>query len=66
MGPRRVLAHREELIFQAADKVQKVTGFRCEVEMADYRADLANTDADGGSVNDLIYKVAGEIVMDID
>ena len=35
-----VLAHREELIFQAADKIQKVTGFRCEVEMAGYRADL--------------------------
>lgn len=35
-----VLAHREELIFQAADKIQKVTGFRCEVEMGDYRADL--------------------------
>ena len=40
--PRRalVLAHREELIFQAADKIHKVTGFRCEVEMADYRADM--------------------------
>lgn len=36
-----VLAHREELIFQAADKVHRVTGFRCEVEMADYRADLS-------------------------
>ncbi len=35
-----VLAHREELIFQAADKIHKVTGFRCEVEMGDYRADL--------------------------
>lgn len=40
--PRRalVLAHREELIFQAADKIHKNTGFRCDVEMADYRADL--------------------------
>lgn len=37
-----VLAHREELIFQAADKIHRVTGFRCEVEMADYRADLEN------------------------
>ena len=36
-----VLAHREELIFQAADKVQRVTGFQCEVEMANYRADLS-------------------------
>ncbi len=35
-----VLAHREELIFQAADKVHQVTGFQCEVEMATYRADL--------------------------
>ena len=40
--PRRalVLAHREELIFQAADKIHKVTGFRCEVEMADHYADM--------------------------
>jgi len=35
-----VLAHREELIFQAADKIKRVTGFDCEVEMASYRADL--------------------------
>ena len=35
-----VLAHREELVFQAADKVNAVTGFDCQVEMANYRADL--------------------------
>ena len=35
-----VLAHREELIFQAADKIKRVTGFECQVEMASYRADL--------------------------
>ena len=35
-----VLAHREELIFQAADKVHKVTGFECAVEMANYRVDM--------------------------
>jgi superfamily II DNA or RNA helicase len=39
-GRALVLAHREELVFQAVDKIHKVTGFRCEVEMADYRADL--------------------------
>lgn len=38
--PRRalVLAHREELIFQARDKIQRVTGYQVEVEMADLRA----------------------------
>jgi len=38
-----VLAHREELIFQAVDKITKVTGFRCEVEMGDYRADMGKS-----------------------
>jgi superfamily II DNA or RNA helicase len=33
-----VLAHREELIFQAQDKIQRVTGYQVEVEMADLRA----------------------------
>ena len=39
--PRRamVLAHREELIFQARDKIQRVTGLRAEVEMGDYRVE---------------------------
>jgi superfamily II DNA or RNA helicase len=39
--PRRamVLAHREELIFQAAQKIHRVTGLQCGVEMADYRID---------------------------
>jgi len=37
-----VLAHREELIFQAADKIKRVTGFQCEVEMASYRADMGD------------------------
>jgi superfamily II DNA or RNA helicase len=38
--PRRaiVLAHREELIWQARDKIKKVTGLTCEVEMGDYQA----------------------------
>ncbi len=37
MQPRRckVLAHREELIFQARDKIQRVTGLDCDIEMAD-------------------------------
>ncbi len=40
--PRRalVLAHREELIFQARDKIQRVTGYQVEVEMADLRATM--------------------------
>ncbi len=33
-----VLAHREELIFQAADKTQRVTGHEADIEMADLRA----------------------------
>lgn len=35
--PRRVmfLAHREELIFQARDKIENLTGFKTEIEMAD-------------------------------
>ncbi len=39
--PRRalVIAHREELIFQARDKIQRVTGLNADVEMGEYRAD---------------------------
>jgi superfamily II DNA or RNA helicase len=39
--PRRalVIAHREELIFQARDKIQRVTGLRADVEMGEYRAE---------------------------
>lgn len=38
--PRRaiVLAHREELIFQARDKVRRIAGLTCEVEMGEYKA----------------------------
>ena len=45
--PRRalVLAHREELIFQARDKIQRVTGLRADVEMGDYRAEGGLFDA---------------------
>ncbi len=41
MQPKRamVLAHREELIFQARDKIGEVTGLDAQIEMADYRAD---------------------------
>jgi superfamily II DNA or RNA helicase len=39
--PRRalVIAHREELIFQARDKIQRVTGLSADVEMGQYRAE---------------------------
>jgi superfamily II DNA or RNA helicase len=39
--PRRalVVAHREELIFQARDKIERVTGLKADVEMGEYRAD---------------------------
>ncbi len=36
-----VLAHREELIFQAQKKIAAVTGLDVQVEMADYRAEMA-------------------------
>jgi len=34
-----ILAHREELIWQAAAKVEVITGSKPSIEMADYRAD---------------------------
>lgn len=41
MRPQRaiVLAHREELIWQARDKIEATTGLNCEIEMANLRAD---------------------------
>jgi len=39
MGRALVLAHREELIFQAADKIEAVTGSKPDIEMAEMRAD---------------------------
>ncbi len=40
MMPKRamVLAHRQELIWQARDKIQKVTGLTVDVEMGEYKA----------------------------
>ena len=35
-----VLAHREELIFQAQSKIRAVTGLDVQIEMADYRAEM--------------------------
>ena len=42
MQPKRamVLAHREELIFQAQRKIEQVTGLHVQVEMAAARADM--------------------------
>lgn len=34
----KVLAHREELIFQAADKITQFAGLKCDIEMADMLA----------------------------
>ena len=39
MGRALVLAHREELIVQAADKIARVTGAKPDTEMAEMRAD---------------------------
>jgi len=41
VGRALVLAHREELIFQAADKIEAVTGAKPDIEMAEMRADGA-------------------------
>lgn len=38
-GRTMILAHREELIFQARDKVRQYTGLQADVEMASLRAD---------------------------
>jgi len=35
-----VLAHREELIWQARDKIQSVTGMKADVEMGSYKATM--------------------------
>jgi len=37
-GRAMVVAHREELIWQAADKIEAVTGEKPDVEMADFKA----------------------------
>lgn len=37
-GRAMVIAHREELIWQAADKIERAAGIHCDVEMADMRA----------------------------
>jgi superfamily II DNA or RNA helicase len=42
MQPKRalILAHREELIWQARDKIEKVTGLKAEIEMGQYKASM--------------------------
>lgn len=54
MQPARalVIAHREELIFQAKSKIEHVTGLRCEIEMAAFRAQGMSTPF--GSMPDVI------------
>jgi superfamily II DNA or RNA helicase len=34
-----VLAHREELIWQARDKIRRATGLECDVEMGNYKSE---------------------------
>ena len=38
-GRTLVIAHREELIFQARQKIEHITGLGCEIEMADQSAE---------------------------
>jgi len=35
-----IIAHREELIFQARQKVREICGISADIEMAEYRADM--------------------------
>lgn len=37
-GRTLVIAHRQELIFQARDKIRAAAGMNCEIEMGDFRA----------------------------
>jgi superfamily II DNA or RNA helicase len=39
-GRTLIIAHREELLVQAKDKIQKATGLWCEIEKAEQRASL--------------------------
>ena len=43
-----VLAHREELIFQAKDKIEQMTGWHVGIEMGDLRADVPESGLFGG------------------
>lgn len=55
-----VLAHREELIFQAAEKIEAVTGDRPDIEMADFRADQIMFRKAGVVVSSIQTQIAGE------
>src|SRR4051812_4472114 len=45
MFPKRamVIAHRQELIWQAREKIEEVTGLKADVEMGDYKAAMHGT-----------------------
>lgn len=59
-GRAMVLAHREELIFQAAEKIEAVTGDRPDIEMADMRADQIMFRKAGVVVSSIQTQIAGE------
>lgn len=54
--PKRVMvvAHRQELIDQAADKISRLTGFRVEIEMGERRAQQSS---------DMFHKTAAPVVV---
>lgn len=54
-----VLAHREELIRQAAEKIHAVTGHRPDIEMADYWADQSTYHRSRVVVSSIQTQVAG-------
>lgn len=55
-GRTLIIAHREELIWQARDKIQKVTDLRADIEMAQYKASVDS---------DLLQPVATVVVATI-
>lgn len=55
-----VLANREELIFQACDKIQRTTGLHCEVEMADMVASASLFNAADVIVSTVQTQISGK------
>ena len=49
-----VVVHREELATQAKEKIERVTGFRTEIEMGDRRVDLGQGCMFGGSAPQVV------------
>lgn len=62
MAPRRalVLAHRNELIVQAVEKIQAVTGLACQIEKADQYASTSLFDRTPVIVSSIQSQISGD------